>query len=43
MLHDERVFPDPHRFYPERFEGKVDPEQAKLLDPSTYIFGFGRR
>uniref|UniRef100_P9WEI5 Cytochrome P450 monooxygenase claT n=1 Tax=Ampulloclitocybe clavipes TaxID=56467 RepID=CLAT_AMPCV len=43
MLHDERIYPEPHRFYPERYEGKMDAEQTRLLDPSTYIFGFGRR
>ncbi|KDQ14673.1 hypothetical protein BOTBODRAFT_159106 [Botryobasidium botryosum FD-172 SS1] len=36
---DEENYKDPKRFWPERFE---DPETAEL-DPSKYVFGFGRR
>ncbi|KIP03841.1 hypothetical protein PHLGIDRAFT_25923 [Phlebiopsis gigantea 11061_1 CR5-6] len=43
IMHDTRVFSDPQKFYPERFEEVVDPELGKLRDPLNYVFGFGRR
>ncbi|KAG5635069.1 hypothetical protein H0H81_012538 [Sphagnurus paluster] len=42
ILHDERIYDDAASFKPERFEG-LDPKQAKRMDPSTYVYGFGRR
>ncbi|KAJ7343011.1 cytochrome P450 [Mycena albidolilacea] len=41
ILHDERVYPDPHTFKPERFllDGKLNPEMRDL----EIAFGFGRR
>ena len=45
MLHDQKVFPDPMSFRPERFLDqngrlrKLEPHE----DPSTIAFGFGRR
>lgn len=41
ILHDEKVYPDPHTFNPERFlkDGKLDPNVAS---PEA-LFGFGRR
>jgi len=36
---DEANYKDPAQFRPERF---LDPEKAEL-DPSEYVFGFGRR
>lgn len=35
---DERIYKDPEMFAPERFLGK-SPE----INPSTFVFGFGRR
>ncbi|KAF9072507.1 cytochrome P450 [Rhodocollybia butyracea] len=43
MLHDEHVYPEPHSFKPERFigsDGKIDPS---VKDPTSVLFGFGRR
>jgi len=47
MLHDEKQYPDPRAFIPERFldlpeasKGKLEPDS---LDPKEIIFGFGRR
>jgi cytochrome P450 len=40
-LHDDRLFPDPFTFKPERFIGPdVDPRVHPAVD---YAFGFGRR
>ncbi|VDB94056.1 unnamed protein product [Peniophora sp. CBMAI 1063] len=38
MAHDESVYPEPHRFNPERFLGP-----DKQRDPDTSAFGFGAR
>ena len=51
MCRDERYFPDPDVFRPERFFGKVEGMKDTLHglngfssdDPSSLIFGFGRR
>ena len=42
MLNDERVYPEPHEFKPERFlkNGKLD---RSVRDPMNIAFGFGRR
>jgi len=41
ILHDERLFPDPFTFNPERFTASdVDPRVPAAVD---YAFGFGRR
>ncbi|KAH9926310.1 cytochrome P450 [Epithele typhae] len=43
MSRDERSYPDPEAFRPDRFltDGKLDFSVAR--DPFDYIFGFGRR
>ncbi|KAH9889917.1 cytochrome P450 [Cubamyces lactineus] len=43
VAHDPDIFPEPHRFYPERFirDGKLDFTNAP--DPLPLAFGFGRR
>jgi len=43
ILHDEKHYPDPDTFSPERFlkeDGELNPE---ILDPTRAAFGFGRR
>ncbi|KAI0753307.1 CyP450 monooxygenase [Daedaleopsis nitida] len=42
MSRDERVYPDPETFNPDRFmkNGKLNTE---VQDPETFFFGFGRR
>jgi len=43
MLYDEKTYPEPFTFNPERFltkDGKLDPT---VQDPSLAAFGFGRR
>ncbi|KAI0667746.1 cytochrome P450 [Trametes maxima] len=41
-LHNPKIYHNPDRFYPERFirDGKLD---NNVLDPSSLVFGFGRR
>ncbi|PIL25709.1 cytochrome P450 [Ganoderma sinense ZZ0214-1] len=43
ILHDDKMYPDPHAFTPERFlndDGKLNTD---ILDPQDVAFGFGRR
>jgi cytochrome P450 len=44
IMHDEKYFSDPHEFIPERHLNTGNETGATaLLDPSTWIFGFGKR
>jgi hypothetical protein len=43
MLRDEKLYPNADKFYPERFNEKVDPDIESKRDPRNYVFGFGRR
>ncbi|KAI1785431.1 cytochrome P450-like protein, partial [Ganoderma leucocontextum] len=42
ILHDDKVYSDPHTFAPDRFlkNGVLNPD---ILDPQDVAFGFGRR
>lgn len=42
ILHDERIYPEPSVFNPERFlkNGQLD---LDVMDPTVAAFGFGRR
>lgn len=42
IMHDEKMYPNPHTFNPDRFmkDGALNSE---VLDPAEIVFGFGRR
>lgn len=43
ILHNDKMYPDPFTFQPERFlkDGKLNFDS--VLDPELAAFGFGRR
>ncbi|KAK7688956.1 hypothetical protein QCA50_007647 [Cerrena zonata] len=43
MLHDPANYSEPHEFKPERFLNSDGTLNSDILEPSTMIFGFGRR
>lgn len=51
MLHDERRYPNPMKFDPERWLSSANPpttkplehDESTLLDPWSVVFGYGRR
>lgn len=43
ILHDEREYPNPHSFQPERFLTPDGTLRGDVLDPLKFAFGFGRR
>ncbi|KIJ64011.1 hypothetical protein HYDPIDRAFT_175746 [Hydnomerulius pinastri MD-312] len=44
ILRDEKLYPDPHSFNPERYlEPAADEMAERRRDPRPYVFGFGRR
>lgn len=43
ILRDERIYPSPDAFLPERFLEEADKETTKRRNPRNYVFGFGRR
>lgn len=51
VMHDPEMYPDPMEFKPERFlrttktdSGELKYELSKdVLDPSSVVFGYGRR
>lgn len=43
MLHDEKIYPDPFTFRPERFLKEDGTLDKSVRDPAHAVFGFGRR
>ncbi|KAL0576856.1 hypothetical protein V5O48_005121 [Marasmius crinis-equi] len=43
ILHDKEMYPEPHKFIPDRYivDGKLNFDNAR--DPTAVAFGFGRR
>ena len=42
-MHDEKRYPNPDAFMPERFEADAAVGRAPQDDPLEIVFGFGRR
>ena len=43
VMHDPRIYDDPFVFRPERHLNLFKSNAQRFRDPSTYVFGFGRR
>ncbi|KAL1718354.1 cytochrome P450 [Schizophyllum commune] len=43
MAHDEKAYPDPYAFKPERYLDANGTLDTNVRDPAKIIFGFGRR
>ena len=43
ILRNEKVYPNPHAFRPEKFLEPVTPEIEWKRAPKNYVFGFVRR
>ncbi|KAF9557276.1 cytochrome P450 [Agrocybe pediades] len=43
MVRDEKLYPKPEEFMPERFLVDMDEQTKKRMNPRNFVFGFGRR
>lgn len=43
ILHDDRMYPEPYKFQPERFISNDGSLRKDIVDPRNFVFGFGRR
>ncbi|CDO76603.1 hypothetical protein BN946_scf184868.g17 [Trametes cinnabarina] len=43
MTRDERYYPEPEEFRPQRYLTQDGQKNANVLLPSSFIFGYGRR
>ena len=43
ILHDEKLYPEPYKFRPERYIDDTVKDDSKNPDPNKFAFGYGRR